>query len=71
MRRRESSATSATRSRFWLSSEISRPPRCKRLQEAVEGRYRAVGLFGVRQPVDQRGHELDKGVRVASDLNTR
>ncbi len=38
------------------------PPALQRLQETVEGRHRIVGFFGVRKPVDQRRHELDKGV---------
>ena len=46
-----------------LAEQRDQPPAAlQRLQEAVERRHRVVGLFGVRQAVDQRRNELDKGV---------
>ena len=34
----------------------------QRLQKAVERCHRVIGFFGAREPNDQCGHELDKGV---------
>ena len=65
------SATSATRSRFWLRREISRPPRCNAWRNRSNACHRAVRLFRVRKPVDQRRDELDKGVPGRFDPNTR
>ena len=42
-----------------LAEQRDQPPAAlQRLQEAVEGRDRVVGLLGVREAVDQRGNEL-------------
>ena len=42
------------------------------LQEAIERGDRAVGLLGIREAVDQRRHELDKGASASARFrNTR
>ena len=45
-----------------LAEQRDQPPAAlQRLQEAVEGDDRAVGLLGMREAVDQRRHEFDEG----------
>ena len=56
------SATSATRSRFWLSSEISRPPRCSACRKRSKAVTALSGSSASREAGDQRGNEFDKGV---------
>ena len=56
------SATSATRSRFWLKKRDQPAAALQRAEEAVERHHGIVGLLGMREAVDQAGDEFDEGV---------